>query len=920
VRLKPLADKGLMNFLGDGKMGDAEANGIWSVCCDHAFGTQATQEELYDTAVSPIVDAVCRGYNGAVIAYGQTGSGKTYSMIGAKTGPARGVAPRAIAGVFAGLRKAAWRIEVSVLEVYNEKVRDLLAPGSTVTTVDVHEVREACGGLLSFRCPEAITWIARSPEEAMAALMEGCRRRETARTDMNHHSSRSHLVFTLNVVQSDREAGATLRSRLHLVDLAGSERLKRSLLDSPRSRQSPSAAAPRGAGARSPRCQRREAGEINKSLSQLALVIQRLTSTGSQYVPYRDSMLTRLLAESFGGSSKTCLLVCCSPGIEDREETKSSLEFGRRAKMVRNKATINLEVDSEPSAVMKALMAKELQEMQLDREALITARESLMAELKALKEASSVSARQQEATQRQCSVLEEQLREAQRIASDATDAFSEMQEARDELEVRYCREVTEQRVLLQASTQRVASFLEQAQMDRSNMEVAAEAVKWQEAHAKAAAHLEEQMLESRAELQKQMTILENSKVQIQQQHAKESADLRRQLLDVRGELAKTQEEKALIIKRAQEDRAALLRHWHEEVMCLREDKATALTNLENEKLTLRRRLQAELTELQQNKDETVADLEREKAVLRDKWQTAMEETGVLQARVIALEERFEDRVRLRTTTLEEEKAQIRRQCEEEIGRVLEEKANEVARLNAERVSLQRRLDETAATMDQEKGAILIQMEAEKGQLQCELQQVCQEKLRLSEEKVAMTEGQATEMAKAQERWASAFTHELHSSRELQRTEAARLEVLVQSMSERNQASEWQTSLLQAELAILQEHLEPYQETRGVATPSAVQGSVSDRSEPSERSEGPASPKKATSTEDMSAPENSKREGDVQTETEPEGEMTEMTLPEVNRNDKPNATLLRSLVGMWSPSFKDLKTSEDRAQETYLESS
>eukprot|EP00435_Cladocopium_sp_Y103_P038649 s1115_g10.t1 len=256
----------------------------------------------------------------------------------------------------------------------------------------------------------------------------------------NHHSSRSHLVFTLNVAQSDREAGATLRSRLHLVDLAGSERLKRSLLDSPRSRTSPQTA--RVAGARSPRCQRREAGEINKSLSQLALVIQRLTSPGSQYVPYRDSMLTRLLAESFGGSSKTCLL--------DREETKSSLEFGRRAKMVRNKPTINLEVDSEPSAVMKALMAKELHEMQLDRDALIAARETLMMELKSMKEAACTSARQQEVTQIQ-------------IAADATDAFSEMQEARDELEARYCREVTEQRALLQASTQRVASFLEQAQ-------------------------------------------------------------------------------------------------------------------------------------------------------------------------------------------------------------------------------------------------------------------------------------------------------------------------------------------------------------------------------------------------------------------------------------------------------------------------
>merc|ERR1719265_2765990 len=91
----------------------------------------------------------------------------------------------------------------------------------------------------------------------------------------------------------------------------------------------------------SPRDQRKEAGEINKSLSQLALVVQRLTTPGYitlQHVPYRDSMLTRLLAESFGGSSKTCLMITCSTKLQDREETRCSLEFGKRAKLVKNKA------------------------------------------------------------------------------------------------------------------------------------------------------------------------------------------------------------------------------------------------------------------------------------------------------------------------------------------------------------------------------------------------------------------------------------------------------------------------------------------------------------------------------------------------------------------------------------------------------
>merc|ERR1719272_710547 len=193
------------------------------------------------------------------------------------------------------------------------------------------------------------------------------RRRETARTDMNHTSSRSHLIFTLCTTQSEQEVGATLRGRLHLVDLAGSERLKRSMSsDSPRiggGSVGPPVGGrdpqrrPSGAGGtpRTPRDQRREAGEINKSLSQLALVIQRLTGPSNsslQYVPYRDSMLTRLLAESFGGSSKTCLMITASALAKDREETRSSLEFGKRAKLVKNKAEINLEVTHAPTAIM----------------------------------------------------------------------------------------------------------------------------------------------------------------------------------------------------------------------------------------------------------------------------------------------------------------------------------------------------------------------------------------------------------------------------------------------------------------------------------------------------------------------------------------------------------------------------------------
>merc|ERR1712048_434597 len=157
-----------------------------------------------------------------------------------------------------------------------------------------------------------------------------------------------------------------------------------------------------GSGAcspRSPRDQRREAGEINKSLSQLALVIQRLTTkTNYMHVPYRDSMLTRLLAESFGGNSKTCLIITCSSMMKDREETRCSLEFGKRAKLVKNKAEINLEVTHEVTPVMQALIQKELADLHKEKEDML---------------------RQREAVVQERDDLQAQLAEAQRLLSEA---------------------------------------------------------------------------------------------------------------------------------------------------------------------------------------------------------------------------------------------------------------------------------------------------------------------------------------------------------------------------------------------------------------------------------------------------------------------------------------------------------------------
>jgi len=538
---------------------------------DNVFGMDCSQDDVYQDAVAPICEGVIKGYNGAVIAYGQTGSGKTYTMLG--NTKSRGIAPRAISEIFAALEKhPSCAIEVSVLEIYNERVRDLLAPGTAIRHVDIHETSSK--NHMAFRCPDATRRRVESPEEALLALSEGMKRRETARTDMNHNSSRSHLIFTMEATQRDDEVGAVLRGRLHLVDLAGSERLKRSMSTegfSAKPRQT-------GSAMRSPRDQRREAGEINKSLSQLALVIQRLTSGNQswQMVPYRDSMLTRLLAESFGGSSKTCLIINCSPLQADREETRSSLEFGKRAKLVRNCAEINLEVAHAPSMVMQAYLRKEMENLQRQRDHLLQERDLMIED--------------QERTQAQLRHTEALLQEA------ATDVLAE-QDRRDADVAR----LEEQKAAIQtkwiaaaeaAQSAYEASAAETARVQANNVELHKELLK-----------TASDLANSEQERVREVSRSELLQAQLKEQGA-ECADIRTKRMAALDDVARLENEKtSLVAKLAaseQERRleavrcervqaevkeqiaenATLKARRTEEVMCLEQQKAALSLELE----------------------------------------------------------------------------------------------------------------------------------------------------------------------------------------------------------------------------------------------------------------------------------------------------------------------------------------------------
>lgn len=145
-------------------------------------------------------------------------------------------------------------------------------------------------------------------------------------TDMNEHSSRSHSVFLINVKQENLENQKKLSGKLYLVDLAGSEKVSKtgaegSVLD--------------------------EAKNINKSLSALGNVISALADGNKSHIPYRDSKLTRILQESLGGNARTTIVICCSPASFNESETKSTLDFGRRAKTVKNVVCVNEELTAE---------------------------------------------------------------------------------------------------------------------------------------------------------------------------------------------------------------------------------------------------------------------------------------------------------------------------------------------------------------------------------------------------------------------------------------------------------------------------------------------------------------------------------------------------------------------------------------------
>lgn len=301
-------DKGPMKFTFDRVFAPSEIGGL-----------EWTQKAVFEFAGQPIIEDIFTGYNGTIFAYGQTGSGKTHTMQGPSLQDQlqQGIIPRAIHAIFDRIYKTDEHIEftvqVSYVEIYLERVRDLLDPKKHNLGIREHPTR---GVYVEGMSEEYVT----SPSEMFYFLDLGATNRATSATGMNEGSSRSHSVFVVAITQKDTQEGTSRRGNLYLVDLAGSEMVRKT-----------------GASGQ----QLEEAKMINKSLSALGNVINALTDANASHVPYRNSKLTRMLQESLGGNARTALIICCSPSSYNAPEILSTLRFGNRAKAIQNKARVN---------------------------------------------------------------------------------------------------------------------------------------------------------------------------------------------------------------------------------------------------------------------------------------------------------------------------------------------------------------------------------------------------------------------------------------------------------------------------------------------------------------------------------------------------------------------------------------------------
>ncbi|BFG03874.1 kinesin-like protein KIF12 [Drosophila madeirensis] len=321
------------------------------------FEPGATQDDILDySGIKRIIEMGIEGFSCTAFCYGQTGSGKTHTLTGPPDlfvgkpnpkDPRHGLIFRAFVYLFQLIKNRKdvnYVLKASFMEIYNERVIDLLNPGSARKPLAVRWSKKSGGffveNLFTVDCEEL--------DDLLAVLEEGMRNRAVGSHAMNDHSSRSHTILTVHILSDQQTDGGVFLSKhgkINFVDLAGSELTKKTMSEGKTLE---------------------EANNINKSLMVLGYCISSLSDAKkrSGHIPYRDSQLTKLLADSLAGNGVTLMIACVSPAHYNHAETLNTLRYASRAKRIRTKPVIMM----DPREALILSLKRDIHALQMEND------------------------------------------------------------------------------------------------------------------------------------------------------------------------------------------------------------------------------------------------------------------------------------------------------------------------------------------------------------------------------------------------------------------------------------------------------------------------------------------------------------------------------------------------------------------------
>ena len=290
---------------------------------DGLFDFDTSKEKFYDKTCKQIISNVLKGYNGGIICYGETGTGKTSTI--------NNIIPFVISQIFdyineTDINNELFKIDVSIIEIYKEQVNDLI----DIKNTNLNLIEQKNKKLII----DNLTHIGISSEEQLSKVInQGITNRNNNYPSYKEHNSKSHFIIMITLYHYYKQENYMKIGTLYLVDLEGSERISKSNIEGE---------------------SLDEQKLINKSLIALSIIVQNLSNESDNitYAPYRDSKLTRILSDCFGGNAYTTLILHCSKHERSTVETRNTLMFGERAKKIKNKPVINIENNADKSIIM----------------------------------------------------------------------------------------------------------------------------------------------------------------------------------------------------------------------------------------------------------------------------------------------------------------------------------------------------------------------------------------------------------------------------------------------------------------------------------------------------------------------------------------------------------------------------------------